>query len=181
MHGGTIHVSSAGLGRGSRFTVRLPLTQSAPAPAPAAEVPAERPASGCRVLVVDDNQDFATSFAMILRDLGNDVRVEHEGIGGLRAAEAFQPAVAFLDIGLPGQSGYDLARKLRENQRNGSLVLVAVTGWGQETDKLRAAQAGFDHHLVKPIDPRGLPAILQAAAEKRERAGRAGPAATAAR
>ncbi len=181
MHGGTIHVSSAGLGRGSRFTVRLPLTQSAPAPAPAAEVPAERSASGCRVLVVDDNQDFATSFAMILRDLGNEVRVEHEGIGGLRAAEAFQPAVAFLDIGLPGMSGYDLARKLRENQRNGSLVLVAVTGWGQETDKLRAAQAGFDHHLVKPIDPRGLPAIFQAAAEKRERAGRAGSAAPAVR
>jgi CheY-like chemotaxis protein len=131
--------------------------------------------------VVDDNQDFATSFAMILRDLGNDVRVEHEGIGGLRAAEAFQPAVAFLDIGLPGMSGYDLARRLRENQRIGSLVLVAVTGWGQETDKLRAAQAGFDHHLVKPIDPGGLPAILQAAAEKRERAGRAGPAAPAVR
>jgi signal transduction histidine kinase/ActR/RegA family two-component response regulator len=181
MHGGTIQASSAGLGRGSRFMVRLPLTQSARAPAPAAQMASERSGAACRVLVVDDNQDFATSLAMILRDLGNDVRVEHEGIDSLRAAEAFQPAVAFLDIGLPGMNGYDLARKLREHQRNSTLVLVAVTGWGQDTDKLRAGQAGFDYHLVKPIDPGGLPAILQAAADKRERASRRGPYAPVAR
>jgi two-component system, sensor histidine kinase len=169
MHGGTIEAASDGAGRGSRFTVRLPLTQPVQAaPHQAARHKADS-GSGCRVLVVDDNQDFATSLAMILRDLGNDVRVENDGVSGLRAAETFQPAVAFLDIGLPGMNGYELAQRLRERQADGTLMLVAVTGWGQEADKLRAAQAGFDHHLVKPIDPAGLPAILQAARDKRAR------------
>ena len=170
MHGGTIEASSGGTGCGSRFVVRLPLTQAAQPATELSAHPAADAASGCRVLVVDDNQDFATSLAMILRDLGNDVRVEHDGVSGLDAAEAFQPAVAFLDIGLPGMNGYELARRLRERRPNGSLVLVAVTGWGQESDKLRAAQAGFDRHLVKPLNPASLPAILQAAAEKRARA-----------
>ena len=172
MHGGTIEARSDGAGHGSRFTVRLPITQATHPRS--VRTTGEQPDSGssCHVLVVDDNQDFATSLAMILRDLGNDVRVENDGLSGLRAAEAFQPAVAFLDIGLPGMNGYELAARLRERQPSG-LMLVAVPGWGQEADKQRAAQAGFDHHLVKPIDPASLPAILHAAAEKRTRASHA--------
>lgn len=110
---------------------------------------------------------------MILRDLGNDVRVANDGLEGLRAAEAFQPTVAFLDIGMPGLSGYELAQRLREHRRNGSLMLVAITGWGQDADKLRASQAGFDIHLVKPVDPAKLPEILQRATKKRESSGQA--------
>lgn len=93
--------------------------------------------------------------------MGNDVRVEHDGIDGLRRAEAFQPEAAFLDIGLPGISGYEHARRLRENRAHGAMVLSAVTGWGQARDKARATQAGFDYHLVKPLDPQQLAAILQ--------------------
>jgi signal transduction histidine kinase/ActR/RegA family two-component response regulator len=170
MHGGTIEAHSDGIGHGSRFSVRLPRSAAAGALAQASPAAAEDSAAPCRVLVVDDNQDFATSLAMILRDLGNDVRVAHDGVEGLHAAEAFQPAVAFLDIGLPRMNGYDLARRLREHRGGSQLVLVAVTGWGQQNDKLRASQAGFDHHLVKPLDPNVLPAILHAAIEKRRAA-----------
>jgi signal transduction histidine kinase/ActR/RegA family two-component response regulator len=170
MHGGTIEARSEGIGRGSSFCVRLPVVRIAAASAPPVQTTAPADAAACRVLVVDDNQDFATSLAMILRDLGNDVCVAHDGIEGLRAAEAFQPAVAFLDIGLPGLDGYELARRLRGSRGSGTLLLVAVTGWGQRSDKLRAAQAGFDHHLVKPIDPNALPSIL-----RRRRTGAARP------
>jgi signal transduction histidine kinase/ActR/RegA family two-component response regulator len=164
MHGGSISASSMGLGHGSRLVVRLPLTHAAAGEAPRTPGAAAH-TRGCRILVVDDNQDFATSLAMILRDMGNEVRVEHDGIEGLRAAEAFQPLIAFLDIGLPGITGYELARNLRK-QRNHAVVLVAVTGWGQETDKQRATDAGFDSHLVKPLDPAQLPRILAGAAER---------------
>ena len=171
MHGGTITAESGGMGRGSRFTVRLPLAETVLSTAPAPAAADSATASARRVLVVDDNHDFATSLAMILRDMGNDVRVEHDGIDGLRGAEAFQPEVAFLDIGLPGISGYELARRLRENRAHGAMVLIAVTGWGQARDKARATQAGFDYHLVKPLDPQQLAAILQTL-DRKDRAAR---------
>lgn len=167
MHGGSIAAYSAGIGKGSRFTVRLPRIAARMAAPPEPAGVSDRPSAGHRILVVDDNEDFASSLAMILRDLGNDVRVENDGIQGLRAAEAFQPTVAFLDIGLPGLTGYELAQRLSTQHANGSLVLVAVTGWGQEADKLRTRHAGFDYHLVKPVDPEELPSILEAAASKR--------------
>ena len=167
-HGGSIAAESAGAGKGSRFTVRLPLastlTPAAAGPASAAAAPAR----GQRILVVDDNRDFAASLAMILRDMGNEVRVEYDGPAGLHAAEAFQPGVAFLDIGLPGLDGYALARRLRETGHDGT-VLVAITGWGQPADKARSSAAGFDYHVVKPLDPAELPSILRAAAAHHER------------
>ncbi|HEX2827061.1 MAG TPA: ATP-binding protein [Burkholderiales bacterium] len=164
-HGGTIEGESAGLSKGSRFTVRLPLVRSPTGPSHPFLEPDAAPAPGQRVLVVDDNRDFAASLAMILRDMGNEVRVEHDGPGGLAAAESFQPDVAFLDIGLPGMDGYDLARRIRAS--GNASVLIAVTGWGQAADKARSHAAGFDHHVVKPLEPAELPWILGAAQRAR--------------
>jgi two-component system, sensor histidine kinase len=157
-HGGTIAAESEGMSKGSRFTVRLPLLRNPTGPSRAFPEPDAAPAAGRRILVVDDNRDFAASLAMILRDMGNEVRVEHDGPGGLAAAEAFQPEVAFLDIGLPGMDGYDLARRIRGS--GSAAVLIAVTGWGQAADKARSHAAGFDHHVVKPLEPAELPWIL---------------------
>jgi signal transduction histidine kinase/ActR/RegA family two-component response regulator len=159
-HGGTIAAESAGLAEGSRFTVRLPLVRAPNGPRkPVAE--SVEPAAGQRILVVDDNRDFAASLAMILRDLGNEVRVEYDGARGLDAAESFQPAVAFLDIGLPGIDGYELAKRIRA--AGSDALLIAVTGWGQAADRARSKAAGFDHHAVKPLEPRELPQIIAAA------------------
>ena len=166
MHGGSIEAYSAGPGRGSHFTVRLPLL---PVPLPVAERSADGRQTVCkaqRILVVDDNRDFATSLATILRGLGHQVYVEHDGLDGLRVAEEFQPALAFLDLGLPGINGYELARGLRAQPRNHAVFLVAITGWGQESNKQRAAQAGFDHYIVKPLDPAQLDGLFQAASRK---------------
>ena len=126
--------------------------------------------AAARILIVDDEAHLAAGISENLEAEGYATVLAHDGMSGLRAAEAFQPAIAFLDIGLPGMNGYELAQRLRERQTDGALMLVAVTGWGQDADKLRAVQAGFDRHLVKPIDPAGLPAILQAAREKRANA-----------
>jgi signal transduction histidine kinase/ActR/RegA family two-component response regulator len=168
-HGGSIEATSAGVDQGSRFVVRLPLAREGQ-PKPAAPAPVEPAvASGHRVLVVDDNRDFAASLAMILRDMGNEVRVEYDGLEGLSAAEAFQPTIAFLDIGLPGISGYELAKRMRAMGLDEDSILVAVTGWGQKDDKARSTAAGFDYHVVKPLDPAELPQILRAAAEHRAR------------
>jgi signal transduction histidine kinase/ActR/RegA family two-component response regulator len=168
-HGGSIEATSAGVDQGSRFVVRLPLAREGQ-PKPDAPAPVEPAvASGHRVLVVDDNRDFAASLAMILRDMGNEVRVEYDGLEGLSAAEAFQPTIAFLDIGLPGISGYELAKRMRAMGLDEDSILVAVTGWGQKDDKARSTAAGFDYHVVKPLDPAELPTILRAAAEHRAR------------
>lgn len=169
MHDGTIEAYSAGLGKGSRFTVRLPLIA---APAPQLPVSGPDPAvrqtdEAQRILIVDDNHDFAISLATILTRLGHQVRVAHNGLEGLEAAVEFRPAIAFLDIGLPGMNGYELARQIRAQLMSDLVFLVAITGWGQASDKLRASQAGFDHHFVKPLDPSQLPGVFQAAAHKR--------------
>ncbi|HEX2541058.1 MAG TPA: ATP-binding protein [Caldimonas sp.] len=152
MHGGTIAVESAGRGRGSTFQVVLPTIAS---PAEAAATPGARPAAtGAprRVLVADDNVDFANSLANLFRLEGHAVRVAHDGQAAVAAVADFVPDVAFLDIGMPGLSGYDVAAQLRAGEATRGVHLVAVTGWGQSSDKERARAAGFDHHLVKPID-----------------------------
>jgi PAS domain S-box-containing protein len=154
-HGGTIEVRSPGLGQGSEFTVRLPLAPGAAAGPGDREGP-DRPdphrSVGRRVLVVDDNVDAAESLAMLLRLQGHDVWVVHDGPTALRAAREARPEVMFLDIGMPVMDGYEVARRVRADPATRDLTLVALTGWGQEQDRRRTREAGFDHHFVKPAD-----------------------------
>jgi CheY-like chemotaxis protein len=156
LHGGEIGVHSEGVGHGSRFTVRLPVDAS-PQPADQAAVggpsPASVPDAPVSILVADDNVDFATSLAEVLVASGYVVRVAHDGAAALRAAVDAVPRIAILDIGMPKLNGYDLARELRANPVTGRIKLIAITGWGQEADRQQARDAGFDLHLVKPVDP----------------------------
>jgi signal transduction histidine kinase/CheY-like chemotaxis protein len=161
LHGGTITAFSEGLGRGSEFIVRLPMSDK---PAGAEDRSARAAPAGARrprrILLADDNVDFATSLAVVLQRRGHEVRVAHDGAEALRAVETFRPEFAFLDIGMPKVHGYELARRLRENPETADCVLVAVTGWGQPDDRNRARDAGFDRHLVKPVDPEDIEAII---------------------
>jgi CheY-like chemotaxis protein len=162
MHGGTVEVRSDGPGRGSEFTIRLPLAPERRSSQGDGERQggAAAPLLGRRVLVVDDNVDAAQSLAMLLRILGHDVRTAHEGNAALVAAHAFQPEVALLDIGLPGMSGHELARRIRGEPGGSGVLLVALTGWGQEEDRRRSRESGFDQHLTKPADPEALQRLL---------------------
>jgi CheY-like chemotaxis protein len=117
------------------------------------------------VLIADDNAEFADSLAALLGARGHEVRVAHDGAQALREVETFTPEFALLDIGMPKVHGYELARRLRERAATANCVLVAVTGWGQEDDRRRAREAGFDRHLVKPVDPSDIEAILAEAPE----------------
>jgi CheY-like chemotaxis protein len=110
--------------------------------------------------VADDLRDSADSLAMMLRLAGHEVRTAHDGLEAVQAAAAFRPEVALLDIGMPRMNGYEAARHIRQQPWGRGVVLVAVTGWGQEEDKRRAGEAGFDHHLTKPVDPAGLEKLL---------------------
>jgi PAS domain S-box-containing protein len=163
MHGGSVEAHSAGLGQGSEFVVRLPLLsdreQSAAADRRKGPTQAA-PATGMRLLVVDDNSDAAMSLAMLLRLQGHDVKVAHDGLTALETATRFRPDVIFLDIGMPGMDGYEVARRLRERPGLEHVVLAALTGWGQEEDRRRTARAGFNHHLVKPPEPKDLESVL---------------------
>jgi PAS domain S-box-containing protein len=165
LHGGTIEAASDGPGRGSTFTVTLPRAErSEPAPPPRKAERAARPAAGKRVLVVDDNVDAAQSLQDFLTRLGHEAAVAHDGVAALELARSFRPDVALLDIGLPVMDGYELARRLREQRGPGELRLIAITGYGQETDRARSREAGFDHHLVKPIAFDALVPLLAAGA-----------------
>jgi len=162
LHGGTIAAESEGPGRGSEFIVRLPLAGSTAASMAAAPVADAAPHKH-RILLADDNVDFAQSLAAVLSSHGHDVRVAHDGAEALAMAARFHPDVAFLDIGMPKVHGYEVARRLREQPETADCMLVAVTGWGQEDDKRRARDAGFDRHLTKPVDPSVIEAILASA------------------
>lgn len=152
MHGGRVEVHSEGLGRGSTFRVHLPLGRVSQQPGDAApQEPAALPASSCRVLVVDDNHDAADTLVMMLRLLGHETRATYDPFAVEGEVTAFAPDIVFLDVGMPGRSGYEVARSLRDGGAQ-ALTIVAVTGWGQPEDRHRTHSAGFDHHLVKPPD-----------------------------
>jgi CheY-like chemotaxis protein len=161
MHGGRVQVYSAGANQGSEFTVRLPVL-TAEHRHPASGNGAVNGVAGehCRILVVDDNLDAADSLALLLRVAGHDVQVCHDGRDALTAAAAFQPEVVLLDIGLPGMDGYEVARQLRERAETERVLIVALTGYGQEEDVRRSMEAGFDHHFVKPADLTALSALF---------------------
>jgi len=162
LHGGAVTAHSRGPGRGSEFVVRLPIAAEraeAGAPKPAAETPAAATASR-RVLVVDDNRDSADSLAAWLELHGHRARIAYDGAGAVEVAESFRPEVVLLDIGLPGMNGLDVCRRIRERPWGREAVIVALTGWGQEQDRLRSREAGFDTHMVKPPDHRALLDLL---------------------
>ena len=173
LHDGTIEVYSAGVGRGSRFTVRLPRRQEAGGMAREIRRASAAAPISQHILVVDDNQDFASSLGAILGARGHRVRVEHTGVGALAVAAIFRPSLVFLDIGLPDMSGNDVAQRLR--LQFPEVLLVAISGWGQEVDKQTAAQAGFDRYIVKPLSPSQLDPIIRSTRQGRERSGAPAP------
>jgi two-component system CheB/CheR fusion protein len=162
MHGGTLEARSAGLGHGSCFEIRMPLTAGA-ATAPANIAPAQPQLPHARrVLVVDDNVDAAESLSLLLQADGHHTELAHDGLAAVEATARFAPDIVLLDIGLPGLNGYEAARQMRQHH-DGRLrpTLVALTGWGQQQDRERAAQAGFDLHLTKPVDPAVIMALAR--------------------
>jgi PAS domain S-box-containing protein len=161
MHKGRVEAFSDGPGRGSEFVVRLPVLRpgSLPSPAKTADGRAHGPAAR-RILVVDDNVDAAESLALLLQIGGHEVRTAHDGPAVLSLAKTYLPEIIFLDIGLPGMDGYEIARRLRQQGETARALLVAVTGYGQEEDRRRSQEAGFDHHLTKPVNPQDLQSLL---------------------
>jgi signal transduction histidine kinase len=163
LHGGTVTAHSEGTGQGSEFTVAIPRGSAAkppPAvPAPETAVPRKR-GVGRRVLVVEDHVDGAHSLRTLLNVLGHEARVVHDGAAALEEARRFRPHIAILDIGLPGMNGYQLARLLRKIPELSDLLMVAMTGWGSEEDRKKSRDAGFNAHLVKPVELRDLEALL---------------------
>jgi PAS domain S-box-containing protein len=164
MHNGIVQARSDGLGHGSEFIVKLPLVIPAVDPCGASDAGPQadegpKP-SGKRLLVVDDNQDAANSLAMLLKLQGHEVRVAYSGMAALEMTKTYTPHVMFLDIGMPGMDGYEVARRIRQSPGLENLVLAALTGWGQQEDRRRTAEAGFNHHLVKPPEPDVLKRLL---------------------
>ncbi|MEO8386572.1 MAG: ATP-binding protein, partial [Betaproteobacteria bacterium] len=161
LHGGAIEARSAGLGHGSKFVVSLPVAASqAQSVLPVKDLSVQATATqNQRILLADDNVDFVNSMATLLSAKGHEVRVAHDGVQALKLARDFNPDYAFLDIGMPMMNGYELARRLSKLV-GGKTVLTAVSGWGQHGDRLRAVEAGFKHHLVKPVEFEQLEAII---------------------
>ncbi len=162
LHGGSIGAESAGVGQGSKFTVRLPLIESCNVAAPVAcgRVGADPARQGRRIVVIDDNRDAADMLHMALEMLGHDVSCAYDGTSGLEMAGRLRPEVVVLDIGLPDMDGYAVARAMRLQDWGKDVVLIAATGWGQQDDRDKAAAAGFNHHMVKPLNFDELDAVL---------------------
>ena len=160
MHGGAIEAHSAGAGQGSRFVARLPLSTQQTAPeAEASSTPVQARGRN-RILVADDNYDSATSLSILLNDAGYDVRTAGDGVQALETAAQFRPDIVLLDIGMPKLNGYEVARHFRRQPWGRNMLLIAVTGWGGADHRQQTAQAGFDHHLTKPVDPAALTRLL---------------------
>jgi PAS domain S-box-containing protein len=165
MHGGTVAVRSEGQGRGSEFTIRLPIA----APPPVTETPPrEQLAAGQRkrrrILAVDDNQAALSTLSLLLEILGDEVRMAQDGQEAIQAAEDFRPHAVFMDLGMPKMDGFEAARRIREQPWGRDMLLVAVTGWGRDEDRRRTKEVGFDCHLVKPVEPTALKDVLAAVA-----------------
>ena len=161
MHDGTVEVHSAGVGQGSELVVRLPIVVEPPKPPPP-EPTVSEPTTMItrRILVVDDNRDSAESLAMLLKLTGHETHTAYDGLEAVAAAATFRPEVVLLDIGLPKLNGYDACRKIREQPWGKGMALIALTGWGQDEDRRKSQEAGFDGHLVKPIDHATLTKLL---------------------
>jgi CheY-like chemotaxis protein len=173
MHGGSVKAISDGLGKGSEFVVRMPVCWAGKAVAVDPEPPALEPARirsrtphsesephGRRVLVVDDNFTWAESLSLLLRLEGHETHVVHDGQAALQALSKTRYEVVLMDIGLPGMTGYEVARRLRQDTASNGLLLVAITGYAEDDARRKSRDAGFDHHLVKPVDPDSILALL---------------------
>jgi signal transduction histidine kinase/ActR/RegA family two-component response regulator len=161
MHGGSISAASDGIGKGSTFTVRLPLAEAPNTNGgPATEPRRAGEQRKLRILVVDDNRDTARSCALLLKAFGHEVETALDGVTALEMARDFKPHILFLDIGLPGMNGYDVARTLRDEGFE-QMMMVAISGYGQPEDRKRSLEAGFDQHLVKPVDQAALTSVLE--------------------
>jgi len=169
MHGGTIEARSDGHGKGSVFIVRLPLGESAATVRSEGDGHAWRhvPVVGRRVLIADDNRDAAESLAVLLRFEGHDVVVANDGNAALRLFESHAPEVGLLDIGMPEFNGFEVARRIRASDTGAQVLLVAITGWGQEKDQRETREAGFDHHLTKPVEPEAVIQLIRLIQSKR--------------
>jgi signal transduction histidine kinase/ActR/RegA family two-component response regulator len=171
-HGGNVEARSAGLGCGSEFVVRLPVVHdnqgtrgSSHRHAGAGSI------ANCRILVVDDNRDAADSLRMLLRFLGAEVAAVNDGKAALEALRTYRPSVILLDIGMPGMDGYEVARRMRQQPEGRDITLVALTGWGQDKDRRQSKEAGFDHHLTKPLEIDTLQELLSKRSSEPTRAG----------
>jgi signal transduction histidine kinase/CheY-like chemotaxis protein len=170
MHGGSVAAHSDGAGKGSEFIVRLPvpIALTAPGSPTTREERITNAPARFRLLIVDDNNDAATSLGIMLSILGYETRTACDGLAGLEAAAEFRPDAVLLDIGMPKLNGYDVARRIREQPWGKDMALLAVTGWGQAEDRQRSSEAGFDHHFVKPVDPAALTKLLASLAAEQE-------------
>jgi CheY-like chemotaxis protein len=162
LHGGKVEARSRGLGMGSEFIVRLPVVEASPGHEPHEPAEASTTTRGQRhrILAVDDSRDAADSLAMMLQLMGHETCTAYDGEEAVQAAATFRPDVVLLDIGLPKMNGYEAARCLRQQPWGKGLALIALTGWGQEEDKRRALEAGFDYHLTKPVEAAALEKLL---------------------
>jgi CheY-like chemotaxis protein len=162
MHGGTLEAGSAGIGSGSTFTVRLPLASGAPPQVAQNEAPAASGKKQLRLLVVDDNKDAATTLATLLQLRGHEVLIAHDGKTALDVASTYRPELIFLDLGMPGMDGFEVARTIKSTPELRGTCIAALTGWGQPEDRRKAREAGCDHHLVKPPDAGAVDGLLGA-------------------
>jgi CheY-like chemotaxis protein/two-component sensor histidine kinase len=167
MHSGSVEAQSAGEGHGSTFVVRLPAALAVAQVAQPAASETQTSSATHRILVVDDNEDSADSLAILLQLTGHEVFIAHDGHTALDAAEQHRPGVVLLDIGLPSLNGYDVCRRIRQEPWGKTMVLIALTGWGQDEDRRRSQEAGFDGHLVKPVDHTRLLTLLATLTEPR--------------
>jgi CheY-like chemotaxis protein len=160
LHGGRIEAASGGTGKGSRFTVYLPGASQTRMDPPVARAALNGHATHKRILLADDNRDAAESLAIILRLEGHEVELAHDGVAALQLFAEKRPDVALLDIGMPKTNGYEVAKRIRASPAGREVLLVAITGWAQDSDRAQSRAAGFDHHLTKPVEPDTLIELL---------------------